>query len=56
MTSDHPEWPSIVPGTPEGYYIAVNRYGSHPRWRKIRSHFRATLAADPAHEPVLDLE
>ena len=21
------EWPSIVPGTPEDYYIVVNRYG-----------------------------
>ena len=22
-----PEWPSIVPGAPENYYIVVNHYG-----------------------------
>ena len=22
-----PEWPSIVPGAPESYYIVVNHYG-----------------------------
>ena len=21
------DWPSIVPGTPEDYYIVINRYG-----------------------------
>ena len=21
------EWPSLVPGAPEGYYIVINRYG-----------------------------
>ena len=31
------------------------RRRTHPRWRKIRSHFRTALATDPADEPVLDV-
>src|SRR6476646_8868906 len=29
--------------------------GTHATLRKVRSDIRATLAADPAHEPVLDV-
>jgi hypothetical protein len=29
--------------------------GAHATLRKVRSDIRATLASDPAHEPVLDV-